>query len=280
MQPNIFINSVLTDEYWNLINNARENAYIPGKTEKHHIIPKSCGGNDHITNLVNLSYSDHFQAHILLSKITVGENKAKMCYALWNLANVKNKNQENRYIPNIEEYNLARLARESVVTSDITRKKISAARKNKIAVYNPYLDNLQYINYSELTDFEKLGYRKGGKPKTNEHKLKISETNKRKGIVPKSIGWNLGLTKHTSSSVKEISEKRKGSIPHNKGKSNKDLYGIEAAERLKIRNMTKDAIPVTINGVSYPSIIEASRQLKITERKVKLLRDKNDINNK
>lgn len=40
-----------------------------GYTERHHIIPVCCGGNNHSSNLVNLTPEEHFIAHKLLAKI-------------------------------------------------------------------------------------------------------------------------------------------------------------------------------------------------------------------
>lgn len=38
-------------------------------TEKHHIIPRHCGGNDDILNIVILTFRQHILAHLLLWKI-------------------------------------------------------------------------------------------------------------------------------------------------------------------------------------------------------------------
>ncbi len=47
--------------------------------ELHHIIPKSLGGNNDATNLVLLTYREHFVAHWLLAKIH--KDKASIHYA-------------------------------------------------------------------------------------------------------------------------------------------------------------------------------------------------------
>jgi len=53
-----------------------------GYVERHHIIPKSLGGNDTKENLVDLTAREHFICHWLLVKIHSGEAKSKMVYAL------------------------------------------------------------------------------------------------------------------------------------------------------------------------------------------------------
>lgn len=50
--------------------------------ETHHILPKSLGGNDEKSNLVNLTPREHYIAHALLTKITVGKDKRSMMWAL------------------------------------------------------------------------------------------------------------------------------------------------------------------------------------------------------
>lgn len=50
--------------------------------EVHHIIPRSCGGNNEESNLVKLTYSEHFIAHKLLTKIYRGAPRLKMLNAL------------------------------------------------------------------------------------------------------------------------------------------------------------------------------------------------------
>ena len=50
-------------------------------TEKHHVIPRSFGGDNSISNLVVLTAREHFIAHWLLTKM-VTETKQK--YQMWN----------------------------------------------------------------------------------------------------------------------------------------------------------------------------------------------------
>ena len=50
-------------------------------TEKHHIIPRSLGGNNSIDNLVRLTAREHFVCHWLLTKMVDGAEQKKMAYA-------------------------------------------------------------------------------------------------------------------------------------------------------------------------------------------------------
>lgn len=50
--------------------------------ERHHILPRCLGGSKAKSNLVLLTYREHFIAHWLLVKMTDGKIKAKMSFAL------------------------------------------------------------------------------------------------------------------------------------------------------------------------------------------------------
>lgn len=52
-------------------------------TEVHHIQPRSLGGSDDETNLVRLTYREHYICHWLLTKFHTGANLSKMQKALW-----------------------------------------------------------------------------------------------------------------------------------------------------------------------------------------------------
>jgi len=72
--------------YNNLIKNAQTRKRKMDIVEKHHIIPKSLGGDNNKINIVNLSLREHFIAHKLLTKIYKGVDDVahkKMIYALW-----------------------------------------------------------------------------------------------------------------------------------------------------------------------------------------------------
>ena len=51
-----------------------------GYTERHHILPRSLGGDDSPENLIDLSAREHFFAHLLLAKIHGGNMWAALAY--------------------------------------------------------------------------------------------------------------------------------------------------------------------------------------------------------
>lgn len=99
------IDNKYTRHYWKLIN-SRKNRTIDVYTEKHHIIPRSLGGNNSKDNLISLTPREHFVAHLLLSKMFAGQEKYKMYYA-FNMILVKSKDNQ-RYIPTSRFYDRAR----------------------------------------------------------------------------------------------------------------------------------------------------------------------------
>ena len=80
--------------YYNITSNAKQRI-TEGYTELHHIIPQSMAGSNDKENLVELTAREHFICHWLLIKMTEGEDRSKMLYAL-NGMKAENKYQ-HRY---------------------------------------------------------------------------------------------------------------------------------------------------------------------------------------
>jgi len=86
----LFIKNKYTNWYNSIITNAQQHNRTKLKKshpdyvryEKHHIIPKSLGGNNDTTNLVHLTLREHFVCHWLLTKMLSGKEKQKMLCAL------------------------------------------------------------------------------------------------------------------------------------------------------------------------------------------------------
>ncbi len=68
--------------YNNIIEHFKFHPPTEGYNEEHHVVPRSCGGNDDASNLVLLSPRAHFICHVLLAKFYEGEQKQKMIFAL------------------------------------------------------------------------------------------------------------------------------------------------------------------------------------------------------
>jgi hypothetical protein len=66
----MFLDNKYTRWYYNIINAARTRTNEKlSYTERHHIIPKSLGGNNSSDNLVPLTGREHFIVHLLLTKM-------------------------------------------------------------------------------------------------------------------------------------------------------------------------------------------------------------------
>lgn len=78
----IFIDNKYTKWYYAIIQNANQRVGNTDYIEKHHIIPRSLGGNNNTENLVKLTAREHFVCHLLLTKMVSGPFKHKMLSAV------------------------------------------------------------------------------------------------------------------------------------------------------------------------------------------------------
>lgn len=69
--------------------------------EKHHIIPKSLGGDDSKENLVHLTLREHYICHVLLVKFLSGHNKYKMLCAINRMNNTPKYKMNSRIYENL-----------------------------------------------------------------------------------------------------------------------------------------------------------------------------------
>jgi hypothetical protein len=111
----MFIKNKYTKWYFLLIENAKnrvldENEYY----EKHHVIPKSMGGNNFKENLITLTAREHFVCHLLLLKMVESfDHKRSMAHAIFSM-NLSYGGQRKKLISS-REFELARkIAKEYV----------------------------------------------------------------------------------------------------------------------------------------------------------------------
>jgi len=113
--------------YDDLIAKCKSRPSIEGYKERHHIVPKSLGGSNDSSNLVDLTAREHFVAHFLLAKLHGGNQ--------W--CSIKRMRGNDDFYINSRLYEVARreVAKETskrfkgVAKSEETRAKISAAKK-------------------------------------------------------------------------------------------------------------------------------------------------------
>ena len=124
---------------------------INGFYEKHHIIPRSLGGTDEVSNLVKLTARQHFIAHLILSKMFKGQSSIKMHHAAWNMVN-RDK---------------------GIRTNSRTYEELRKKRSELLSVMFAGENNPMYGK--TLTDEHKqaISSKLKGKPKTEEHAAKV-----------------------------------------------------------------------------------------------------------
>jgi hypothetical protein len=125
----MFLANKYTLYYFQLISNASKRDKSDSG-EVHHIIPKCFGGSSKKDNLVRLTFREHFIAHRLLVKMTEGENRKKMSYALWSMC--RSSKNHDRLISS-RMFETARTSfietHKTHVMSDEARQKISRANR-------------------------------------------------------------------------------------------------------------------------------------------------------
>lgn len=178
--------------YNQLIERAKERKSVEGYTEIHHIIPRSEGGTDKSDNLVELTGREHFIAHKLL---WMDKPTFSRCAAFMMMSN-------NRGISWGSTYELGRKQFNESLEHPLRNPKV---REKQLEIVM-------------------------GKPKSKEHKKKISEALKGK---PKS---------------KEHIEKMKANLP--------DVSGSNNPNKGK---------PVIIDSVEYPNQRIAAKELNVSK---------------
>ena len=188
--------------YHNIIEQAR-NRITDGYIERHHIIPRSLGGSNDASNLVNLTAREHFICHWLLTKMHAGEARGKMISALY-LMQGKNQYQV-RYINSKvystlrEEYSqyISNLNKGRVqpLTENIKQKAAQTGRKRasfseewraKMSASKLGENNTRYgVEVSEETR-KKIGDKIRGRKQTTEEKARRADANRGKA-KPKKL---------------------------------------------------------------------------------------------
>ena len=196
----------------NIITKAKNRTLI-GYKEVHHILPKSLGGSNDKSNLVELTAREHFIVHMSLCKFTKGEAKRSMFFALNSMMNLNNRGMRKikyssrtfekvrkqcaKYLKG-NKYNLGR------IPSKKTRLKISQANKGR-----------------KVSDETRLRMSLANKGKVLSEEVKQKIANSLKG---KNSFW-FGK-KHTQETKDKMSKKAKG---------RKNALGMKHTENSKQR---------------------------------------------
>lgn len=206
-------------KHYELLIETRKNRQIISNFyyEKHHILPKSMGGDDNKENLIYLTAREHFIAHWLLWRIY--QNK-EMAFAFFSMVYM-NKNHK--------------------INSSRIYEECKLARRNFIIEMNKKIHKGKKLSKNQI---ESISLRFKNKPKTSEHRKKISESlkNKHKTInhkknISKSLknyDWTNHLERNKKISISNSGEKN--------GRSKKVLMYNTNHVLLLTFNTMKDAL--------------------------------------
>lgn len=195
-----------------------------GTFEKHHIVPKCFGGSNKPENIVLLTPREHYIAHLLLVELYTGKEKAKMCFALFQMCRANDKH--NRIVSSKQYEAAKKLMSENCKgenaafygkkLSEENKKKLSERMKGdsnpsrKFPVWNKGLKNttkhseehkqkMRQLHLGKPKSLEsriKMSVAAKGKSKTEEHKKKLSEANKGKKLDPKILEKLIEINKN------------------------------------------------------------------------------------
>lgn len=193
--------------YNELIENAKERIN-EGYVERHHIIPKSLGGSDEISNIVELTPREHFLAHLLLYRIY--PDKHEMVYAFWMMSN-RFKNFSSRV------YEEAKLAFSKTISERMCGENHPMFGKNHTK---------ETINKISKKRKEQGNYWEG-KTHTSESKIKMSKSAKNKNMSEEAKDIrNKKMSEYWTGRKK--SEEQRKNIAKAKMDKNNPMYGKKA----------------------------------------------------
>jgi hypothetical protein len=171
----------------------RKNDYF----EKHHIIPKCLGGSNEKSNLVFLTAREHFVCHRLLTKMTTGEDKAKMHFAL-NMFTQKHTHRKKHLHINSRTYNSIKkefaksisIINKGKILSEDTKKKLSLSKQITHRTEQFRMQASIRAKDRPADYYKKIGLKHKGKTISAEMKRKQSE--KLSGEKnPRALTWKI-----------------------------------------------------------------------------------------
>jgi hypothetical protein len=154
--------------------------------ETHHLQPRSLGGSDCASNLVQLTYREHFLIHWLLTKVNSGASLRKMQRAMlaltmplgerqifeWQFAVARRAVQDLAVDPVKEDAWRRNFSLQALMNEDVKRKREAKwvrdrtkIRNNNRRLVHEIVSTTSSIDRSELNRLTNLFLRHSGKPK-------------------------------------------------------------------------------------------------------------------
>lgn len=137
--------------------------------ERHHIIPKSMGGDNSKSNLVLLTAKEHYIAHLLLTKMVYNNHVHKMTFALWRMSH--GKQNDKRYMPSSNRYQVAKEKMCSAIRQQNLGQVVTERQKELLRKRIPW--NKGKSMSSEFKD--NLSKLRIGSTSSDDTRLKISK---------------------------------------------------------------------------------------------------------
>lgn len=184
--------------YFSIIANAQARKLLPTTyIEKHHIVPKSLGGNNKKENIASLTAKEHLVCHLLLVRMTSGDAKSKMACAAMRMMFCSKTH--NRCKISSRTYESVRIAvanskkgKTGYKHTEESKKKISQSKIGKERTFTQEWRN--NIGKSQLglkkppcTDERKKKISAAQKgiprgPQSDDHRRRVSESKKGKKL--------------------------------------------------------------------------------------------------
>lgn len=227
----IFINNKYTRCYNSIISNAQSRVLSNDVyTERHHIIPKSLGGSNSKNNLVKLTAREHFICHLLLTKMTNGDNKMKMAKAAFMFAT--SSGNQSRYKINSHWYNSLKLS-----SSNARKGRVPHNKGKKLT------DPDKLLNVQKAAKERELKYISGELSRGNmgkyERSVDLLDAHRVRAKSNFKFSTKGQTTEARARAAKNISIARKGQPAHNKGIAPSRVSCLCCKKEIDIRNFSR-----------------------------------------
>lgn len=233
----IFIKNKYTNYYYNIIDKAKARALPPEiYTEKHHIIPKSLGGDNSKDNLAKLTAREHFICHRLLIKMVENNDyKKKMRFALNSFRRTSSNQQ--RYILSARQYEIVRNEASAARSQSQMGNKFAAGFKQSAETIAKRTAKVLGQKRKPWNDEQRKNLSKSMTNKSKSEEAKKNMSIARKGVPTERKGIKTGpLSEETKKNMRK--PKKKLTCPQcglEGGSNNITRYHFDNCANLKYR---------------------------------------------
>lgn len=220
--PVEIVNNKYVQWYEKIVERAKTRSLPKGTyVEKHHIVPRSLGGDNSYENLVKLTAREHFLCHAMLVRFLRNDSYYRMSYALNLMISDTKKLTPYRYKPKSSA--LYKKIREN-------HAKANSALKSGVPAYNKGVpmseEQKKKCSAAQKARMDRM--RAAGIPLPNPNKLTSPEARKRNADARRG-------TKHTPESIQKNREANTGEKNAMWGRKQTDAARKIQSERALLR---------------------------------------------